>query len=85
MIAIKKAQKIIKRETDSVVASIFSELVLSLEKNTTFSLHRLYELDYKNFEIAVEIIKEWRLDRYYASKVKILASAIYLEEIQSQE
>lgn len=82
MIAIKKAQKIIQREIDSVAASIFSELVLSLEKNTNFNLHRLYELDYKNFEIAVEIIKEWRLDRYYASKVKILASALYVEELQ---
>ncbi len=85
MIAIKKAQKIIQRKTNSTVASIFSELVLSLEKSTAFNLHRLYELDYKNFEIAVEVIKEWRLDRYYASKVKILASAIYLEEIQGQE
>jgi len=82
MIAIKKAQKIIQREIDSVAASIFSELVLSLEKNTNFNLHRLYDLDYKNFEIAVEIIKEWRLDRYYASKVKILASALYVEELQ---
>ena len=82
MIAIKKAQKIIQREIDSVAASIFSELVLSLEKDTNFNLHRLYELDYKNFEIAVEIIKEWRLDRYYASKVKILASALYVEELQ---
>ena len=82
MIAIKKAQKIIQREIDSVAASIFSELVLSLEKNTNFNLHRLYELDYKNFEVAVEIIKEWRLDRYYASKVKILASALYVEELQ---
>ncbi|MBX9936453.1 MAG: hypothetical protein K2Y10_07645 [Burkholderiaceae bacterium] len=82
MIAIKKAQKIIQREIDSVAASIFSELVLSLEKDTHFNLHRLYELDYKNFEVAVEIIKEWRLDRYYASKVKILASALYVEELQ---
>ncbi|SEQ78045.1 hypothetical protein [Giesbergeria anulus] len=82
MIAIKKAQKIIQREIDSVAASIFSELVLSLEKDTNFNLHRLYELDYKNFEVAVEIIKEWRLDRYYASKVKILASALYVEELQ---
>ncbi|MDD2610111.1 MAG: hypothetical protein PHX60_10535 [Giesbergeria sp.] len=84
MIAIKKAQKIIQREIDSAAASIFSELVLSLEKNTSFALHRLYELDYKNFEIAVEVIKEWRLDRYYASKVKLLASALYIEEQQSQ-
>ncbi|GAB3364933.1 MULTISPECIES: hypothetical protein [Giesbergeria] len=84
MIAIKKAQKIIQREMDSVAATIFSELVLSLEKNTSFNMHRLYELDYKNFETAVEIIKEWRLDRYYASKVKILASALYIEEIHNQ-
>jgi flagellar biosynthesis/type III secretory pathway protein FliH len=83
MIAIKKAQKIIQREMDSAAASIFSELVLALEKNTDFALHRLYELDYKNFEIAVEVIKEWRLDRYYASKVKLLASAIYVEELQA--
>ncbi len=84
MIAIKKAQKIIQREIESTAASIFSELVLSLEINTPFALHCLYELDYKNFEIAVEVIKEWRLDRYYASKVKLLASALYIEEQQNQ-
>ena len=38
---------------------------------STFELVTLYDLDYKSFQLAMDILKEWRLDRYYASKSKL--------------
>lgn len=84
MLAIKKARKIIKSDPESRTSSILSGLVLALETNASYQLGSLYELDYKNYELAVDIIKEWRLDRHYASKVKLLSAAIYVDDLKEQ-
>jgi hypothetical protein len=35
-----------------------------------FSLKDLYELSSSDFELAMDILQEWRLDRYYMGKAK---------------
>jgi hypothetical protein len=50
-------------------------LVLALESATTLSVAQLYSLDDKRFELALEILNEWRLDRHYASKLRLLDSS----------
>lgn len=49
-----------------------ANLVLALETRQSYPLHRLYDLDYKRFELAMEILAEWRLDGCYASKIKLI-------------
>lgn len=80
MLAIKKARKLIAENPTSTASQTLADLVLALESQKSYPLHALYELDMKRFELALEILKEWRLDRYYASKLRLLdASAQALD------
>jgi hypothetical protein len=75
MLAIKKARKLIENNPDDAAAKIIAALVLALESETTLSVKQLYSLDDKRFELALEILNEWRLDRHYASKLRLLDSS----------
>lgn len=71
MIAIKLARKFIESDPVAPDAAILADLVLSLENESAFSLGDLYRLERDNFELALDILSEWRIDRYYAGKAKL--------------
>lgn len=71
MNAIKNARKLIASDPTSKAAVTLSSLVLALESEAAFDIHRIYDLDHQVFELAIEILKEWRIDRYYAGKSKL--------------
>lgn len=76
MNAIKEAKKLIAKDPFKPSAKTLADLVLALESNEPFQLERLYALDLGDFELSVQIIKEWRLDRYYAGKAKLYDFAV---------
>jgi len=69
--AIKHARKLLEADPTSEAAKTFAHLVLALESEGDFSLTRLYDLDIQNFDLAMKILAEWRIDRYYAGKAKL--------------
>jgi hypothetical protein len=75
MLAIKKARKLIEANPTDPAAQIIAALVLALESETSISVSGLYKLDNKRFDLALEILDEWRLDRHYASKLLLLDSS----------
>lgn len=70
MRAIKQVRKLIESEPNSASAKIFSNLILSLESDFSFALRELYQLSITDFELAITLLEEWRLDRYYIGKAK---------------
>lgn len=80
MRAIKKARNIIANDPDSPVAQALATLVLALESKDKFALESLYTLNYEAFELCLEILREWRLDRYYVGKTKLIDLSIQLNE-----
>jgi len=72
MLAIKKARKLIEANPTDTASKTLASLVLALESDSPFLLADIYELDYKRFEIALEILAEWRMDRYYAKKLRLV-------------
>lgn len=68
---IKKVQLIIEQTPLDSSSEIFSRLTESLIKEKDFSLKDLYVLDDVNFQLAIDILKEWRLDRYYMGRAKV--------------
>lgn len=68
---IKKVQLIIEQTPLDSSSEIFSRLTESLIKEKDFSLKDLYLLDDVNFQLAIDILKEWRLDRYYMGRAKV--------------
>jgi hypothetical protein len=83
MLAIKKARKYIQSNPSDQAAQIISSLVLALECEGEISVAQLYKLDYPNFQLALEILSEWRLDRYYASKLRLLDASAQANELNA--
>ena len=77
MQAIKKARKIIEKDVSKPFAQLLSKLVVALESEENFQLRQLYELNPSEFDLVIEILKEWRIDRHYMSKSKTFAAAFY--------
>ncbi|WP_332749082.1 hypothetical protein [Hydrogenophaga sp.] len=72
MLAVKKARKLIQADPENAGARTLSALVIALESDEAFPLSQLYALSYAHFELALEILAEWRLDRHYSSKGRLL-------------
>lgn len=72
MYAIKQARKYIEKHADHPSAAVLVDLVLSLQNDQPFALSRLYELEPTLFDTALDIVKEWRVDRHYAKKQKLV-------------
>jgi len=75
--AIKKARKIIEKDVSKPFAQLLSKLIVALESEENFQLRQLYELNPSEFDLVIEILKEWRIDRHYMSKSKTFAAAFY--------
>lgn len=84
MRALKKARKLIENHAGKPKAEILSRLVLALESEAPFLLSDLYKLDYDDFQLAMEIMAEWRLDRYYTSKAVLLDLSMQVSQQQDQ-
>lgn len=85
MRALKKARKLIERNPGKPAAKILSSLVVALESEQPFRLSDLYQLDYDDFGLAVELLTEWRLDRYYSSKAVLLDISMQAGKLQEDQ
>ncbi len=77
MRAIKQAKKLIEQNANSAVGLTFSKLILSLESDIEFSVKYLYSLDTAEFDLAIEVLRDWRIDRFYIGKAKAFDTATH--------
>jgi hypothetical protein len=80
MLAIKKARKMIEADPKSSTARTFADLILALESESPYQLRSLYDLPGDEFKICLDILQEWRIDRYYAGKKKAVKAAMDLQQ-----
>ena len=83
MRAIKKAKKIIEKNPDEAFAKVLAHLVLSLESEMDFQIKQLYDLPQADFDFAIQILKEWRIDRHYMGKAKTFDAAYHAHAVAS--
>jgi hypothetical protein len=74
MKAIMSAQRTIRSAPETPAAKTLAGLMASLESESQFDLGSLYQLDFESFELALAILKDWRIDRYCAGKAKLFES-----------
>jgi len=84
MRSIKKARLMIEADPLSQGAQVFSSLVSSLESDSHFDVISLYALDLKHFDLAMNVLKDWRVDRYYMGKAKFFDIAMQAKELHAQ-
>ena len=80
MQALKKARKLIEKKPQKPSALVLSRLILALESESLFNLSELYQLDYDDFSLAMDIMKDWRLDRYYTTKAVLLDLSLQIDQ-----
>ena len=71
MNAIKAIRKHLEKNPDAPSSKALARLVAALAEERSFSLAELYSMDYQTFEMALDLLRDWRLDRYYAARLKL--------------
>ena len=71
MNAIKAIRKHLEKNPDAPSSKALAHLVAALAEEKSYSLAELCEMDYDAFEMALDLLRDWRLDRYYASRLKL--------------
>ena len=66
--AVRNIAKFIKRNPESDEATILWALCKALESESAFELHQLFTLKLKTFEMAMDLLDEWRIDRLIAER-----------------
>jgi hypothetical protein len=81
---IKKARRLIEADPQTDAAKTLASLVRALESEEKFDLGDLYKLSYDHFHMAIDVMKEWRLDRYYSGKAKLHDLSVQVANLSSQ-
>ena len=71
MNAIKEVRKYLEKNAGTHSAEVLSRLTAAIAEESPFPLGELYELDSEAFELGIELMKDWRLDRYYAARIRL--------------
>jgi hypothetical protein len=66
--AVKNIAKFIKKNPDAVDSEILRQFCSALEQKAPFDLESLFALKTKTFEMALQLLDEWRFDRHVASR-----------------
>ncbi|HUL63691.1 MAG TPA: hypothetical protein VLW55_03665 [Burkholderiaceae bacterium] len=82
MNAIKQIRKYLEKNPSTESARALAELAAALAEERDYSLAALYRLNYDEFNLAIELLKDWRLDRYYAARIKLFD--VVLNEVLPQ-
>ena len=72
---IKKAARYIYKNPTTAGAKALSVLAVAIENGAAYSLGELNDLNHEEFELAIGMIKDWRVDRHYLSKLRRLEIA----------
>jgi hypothetical protein len=71
MNAIKEVRKYLLKNPATPSSRTLAELTAAIAEERDFPLSELYSLDREAFDLAIELMKDWRLDRYYAARIKL--------------
>jgi hypothetical protein len=74
--AIKQIGKYLAKNPTSESAGALVQFATALAEERNFSLGDLYRLNYEEFELAIDLLKDWRVDRYYAGEIKLFETVL---------
>ena len=85
MRANKEIRKFIEATPDAQSAQLLARLVLALETEVDFPISDIYKLDFEQFNLALKLLHEWRLDRYYAGKGRLFDVSMQATDLKNQD
>jgi hypothetical protein len=76
MNASKKIRQLIDKKESPDQVQVLKDLAVALQLRHSFDVGRLYQIDIRFFDIAMDLLKEWRFDHYIASRSKLIEQLI---------
>ena len=76
MNAIKKVRHYLLQHPDTPAAGVLRRLIVTLGEEGDFPLSELYGVELEAFDLAMELLRDWRLDRHYAARIKLFDVAL---------
>jgi len=80
MFAIHKLEQYMRSNATPAVSRELGRLLEALKEEKEFPLSSLYEIDFEAFELAIEAMRDWRIDRYYAGAPAIVDRPVRSDE-----
>lgn len=71
MQAVANVRRYIDSRPDSAHSAVLRQLATSLSDGAAFPLERLYGLELEAFELAMQLVADWRLERYYTPRLRL--------------
>jgi hypothetical protein len=68
MDALKQVALHIHHHSDTEDAAVLNDLCRALETGESFDLSRLYRMTHRDFEMAMSLLREWRLDQWIPNR-----------------
>jgi hypothetical protein len=72
MNAAKKIRTFIEQGNDLEQVQVLKNLAAALELDKSFDLKSPYEIDMRYFDVALELLRDWRFDHHIASRSKLV-------------
>lgn len=72
MNAAKRIKKLMDAGADPRQLEILKHLVLALQLKQPYELYRLYDIDYPFFQIAMQLLEDWRLGHHIDARSKLV-------------
>ena len=82
---IKQVRQFVATNPLDPSAQILARLVLALEAESDLAISDIYQLDYDRFQMALKVLEEWRIDRYFAGKAKLFDISLQAIQLQQAE
>ncbi len=84
MNALKRLERRLGKAPGHRTSLVLGSLISSLYVKDDFRLEELYELDYEDFELALSLLRDWRLDRFTKTgeRLRRVASSLLAGEIR---
>lgn len=80
MKAIHDIRRYLSDHPDSPSAEVLSRLPATLCREESLVLSDLYALDWESFELAIDLLRDWRIDRYYADRTGLFTAPSKMAE-----
>lgn len=72
MNAAKRIKKLMDAGADPRQLETLKHLVLALQLKQPYELYRLYDIDYPFFQIAMQLLEDWRLGHHIDARSKLM-------------
>lgn len=83
MRALKRVRQLIEANPASPAAVQLSSLVLALEGEKAFDVKDLYAMEHNALDLALQLLSEWRLDRHFSAKFRLMDSSLVAQSMQT--